>query len=140
MARALVNGTEYAFADIRIKIGAVEIVGATAISYNITQAKENITGTGDQPVSRGRAEKVYSGSITLLGSELELLREQAQDGDITNLDVFEMQVSYTPKDTLKLTTHILSNAEFLEDPAGGGAGDTSLPQEVPFIWAGKTKI
>ena len=47
MARALVNGTEYAFADIRIKIGATEIVGATAITYNIAQAKENITGTGD---------------------------------------------------------------------------------------------
>jgi hypothetical protein len=140
MAKPLINGTEYAFADVRIKIGNTEIVGCTAIDYNIAQAKENISGTGDQPVSRGRAEKIYTGTITLLGSELELLREQAVDGDITNLDVFEMQVSYAPKEITKLTTHILSNAEFLEDPSGGAAGDTSLPQAVPFIWAGKTKV
>jgi len=140
MAKALVNGTEYSFADIRIKIGNTEIPGTTAIEYNITQTKENIKGASDQPVSRGRDSKEYTGTITLLQSELELLREQAIDGDITNLGVFEMQVSYTPPDALKLTTHILSNAEFLEDPAGGSAGDTSLPQAVPFIWAGKTKV
>ena len=139
MAKALVNGNEYSFADIRIKIGATEIVGCTAIEYNITQAKENIAGTGDQPVSRGRGFKEYSGSLTLLGSELELLRQQA-GGDITDLDVFDLQVSYTPKDATKLTTHILQNCEFTESPGGGSAGDTSLPQDIPIIWAGITVV
>jgi predicted ATP-grasp superfamily ATP-dependent carboligase len=54
MAKALVNGVEYSFVDIRVRIGVTEIVGITAIEYNITQEKENIYGAGEQPVSRGR--------------------------------------------------------------------------------------
>jgi len=140
MAKALVNGVEYSFVDIRVRIGVTEIVGITAIEYNITQEKENIYGAGEQPVSRGRGAKEYEGSMTLLMSELELLRAVAVDGDITNLLPFDLQVSYVPTgDPTKLTNHTLQNCEFMENPSGGSQGDTSLPQDIPFIWAGFKK-
>lgn len=140
MAKTLVNGNEYSWVDIRCRIGVTEIVGITSVSYNIKQSKENIMGAGEQPVSRGRGGKEYEGSITFLMSELELLRAIATDGDITNLQAFDLQVSYVPNDATKITTHILQNCEFLENPSGGKEGDTSLPQDVPFIWAGFVKI
>jgi hypothetical protein len=140
MAKTLVNGVEYSWVDVRIRIGATEIVGLTSLTYNTKQEKANIYGTGEQPVSRGKGSKEYEGSMSLLMSELELLRAVATDGDVTNLAPFDLQVTYAPTgDPTKLTNHTLQNCEFMENPNGGSQGDTSLPQDVPFIWAGFKK-
>lgn len=139
MAKPLINGFEYSFADIQVKIGAAEIYGITELNYDIEQAKENIYGAGENPVSRGRGTKQFTASMTLLGSEIEILRRLGS-GDLTNLAAFDLQVSYTPPDVTKLTTHILQNCEFTQSPAGGATGDTSLPQTINFVWAGFTQF
>ena len=55
MATPLINGINYAWANVKVIILGVPVVGITKIDYKIKQKKENQYGAGYEPVSSGVA-------------------------------------------------------------------------------------
>lgn len=111
MAVTLVNGDEYDYVGITVKLLGNTVEGITAIDYDTQQAKANNVGRGAKPVSRGRGPKTYSASITLLESEYRKLVNVSPEGDVTNLPAFPITVF--KKRGTKSATDTLLSCEFV---------------------------
>ena len=63
----MINGTAYAWANIRTQLLGQTVTGITAISYGHKQDKANNYGAGTNPVSRsiGKREPNASNSLIL---------------------------------------------------------------------------
>lgn len=128
----LINGREYGWADIAVKIGDVPVTGIRAIKYEEEQEKENIYGAGRHPVSRGYGRVKATGSVTLLASTVMALKAKAPKGQLHRLPPFLITVSYQP-DNQPLVTHILKNCEFKKTAFDWKEGDMSKEVELELL-------
>ena len=135
----LINGIEYSWSTITITVNGTPIAGATGVSYSETRTKENIYGAGDKPVSRGRGNREYEGSLTLLKSELEALKNSSPNRSVLDIPPFVISISFVP-DGSQPVTEVLKYVEFTEEPFDGSQGDTSFELELPFIFADKETV
>lgn len=127
----LVNGNAYSFSQVIVNMLGVSVPGVTAIDYKEVQAKENINATGTRPVARGRGVIEPDGSITLLMTDIEGIRDAAPDGSLLKIPPFDIVVTY--ENAGKVVNHVLKNCEFLEDGIGGATGDLSLEMQLPLV-------
>lgn len=101
-AKPKINGSvEYGWSHIQLLINNVPVTGITNIEYEETTATENIYGASNLPIARGFKNHEFSGSITLLNSEIKPLQDAARlqgisSGDFTSLLPFTIVVSYIP--------------------------------------------
>jgi hypothetical protein len=135
----LINGIEYSWSTITITVNGTPVAGATSINYTQTRTKENIYGAGDQPVSRGRGNTEYEGSLTLLKSELEALKNSSPNRNILKIPPFTITVSFVPEGAQPVS-EVLKYVEFTEQPFDGSQGDTSFELELPFVYAGQETV
>lgn len=131
MAEALINGTAYDFSQITPLYLGAALVSMSAIDYEETQEKTNNMGTGNRPVSRGRAGIDASGSIELAQNDIEALRNIAPNGSLLLLPPTDFILIFGNPGAIQ--THILKNFEFLTDGGGGTVGDTDLKKSFNFI-------
>lgn len=130
----LINGQNYSWSDISVVLLGVPVVGITAITYKESQEKVNNYGAGDQPISRGRKNKVYTnGSLTLYVDELQAILQTAPNKDILNIPPFTIIVLFGS------SKHVLKNCEFTEDPFDSKSGDSAITVSCPFSFAGLYK-
>jgi len=142
-APILINGRGYSYASFSFNLGAtgIPIYGITSIDHSITQEKTNNYGAGENPTERGLGVKEFEGSMTLQKREIEKLRAVARDGDITNLGAMNLTITASIEgDPGASIAYVLNNLEFTSDAESGSQGDTELTSDVPFIWAGRTRI
>ncbi len=128
----LINGIEYGWSSIRVTINGTVLAGIRGISYTKTREKEYIHGAGSEPVSFGQGNTTYEGSLTLLKSELEALKNSAPNRSIVDIPPFSVTVSFVP-DGAQPVTELLKNVVFTEQVMDGSQGDMSFELELPFI-------
>lgn len=130
----LINGINYAWANVSFVLFGVPITGITKINYTRKQKKENNYGAGSNPVSRAYGNYEYEGSIELYTDEWKLIIANSPNRDPLSIPPFDIPVVFanngqTPdKDVLK-------GVEFMEDPFAGNQGDTKLMVTIPLIIA-----
>lgn len=56
----MINGTEYAFEDVKISFLGRSLRGFVSFSYGANKAYTNIHGRGNVPIKRGRGKKMRS--------------------------------------------------------------------------------
>jgi hypothetical protein len=131
----MINGNEYAWEDIKVVLpGSTRpLDGVVAIEYSEKKDHINIYGRGDKPVAMGRGKREYSGSITLLQSEVEALQRTLPKGrSITDIPAFSIPVSYQPENG-PLTVDMLIAVRFGEIKKGMKTGDPNMEIELPLI-------
>lgn len=128
----VVNSEEFAWSDAQVVLLGKVIEGIVAFSYKKSQSKELRYGRGNQPIGYKRGNKSYEGSITILKSELEALKDASEDGDILSLKGFDIVFSYVAEDG-SLKTDVAKFAEFKESEESLKQGDGNGEYELPFL-------
>ena len=133
------NSREYEWADISVVLAGRPVTGFRAVEYNPKQEKEAVYAKGNKPHGIQRGNKSYEGSISLVQSEYEALK-QAAGGDILDASI-DLVVSYgnpTKGDTI--VTDLLQGVEFTDDKTEWKQGDKFQEKELPFIFLDKKKV
>ncbi|MGM9774899.1 MAG: hypothetical protein ACI3Y2_06840 [Candidatus Egerieousia sp.] len=126
------NSKEYEWADVSVVMAGRSVTGIRGIEYSSSQEKEALYAKGNKPQGIQRGNKSYSGTITLLQSELEALSEAA-GGDALDA-TFNVVVCYgnpMKGDTIK--TDLLAGVEITEIPKGLKQGDKFMEIALPVI-------
>ena len=84
---ALILGQSYSFVDAKVTVLGVELFSPSNIVATETQAKTNNYGSGNRPVSRGRAKKEYEVSFDLSLKDTERLKVLSPTGMLTDLPI-----------------------------------------------------
>ena len=126
------NSKEYEWADINAVIAGRIVTGIRGIQYSAAQEKEALYAKGYKPHGIQRGNKSYSGTITLLQSELEAL-ETAAGGDALDAS-FNVIVSYgNPLNGDVIKTDLLVGVEITEIPKGMNQNDKFMEVALPVI-------
>ena len=130
--RNVVNSEEFAWSDAQVVLLGKVIQGIVAFKYKKSQSKEVRFGRGNEPIGFKRGNKTYDGSITILKSELEALKDASKDGDILSLKNFDIVFSYVSENGA-LKTDVAKYVEFTESEEAMKQGDGNGEYELPFI-------
>ena len=134
MVTPLINGINYAWANVKVIILGVPVVGITKVDYKIKQKKENQYGAGYEPVSRGYGNKEYEGSIEIYTDELKRIIAAAPNRDLMAIPPFDIQVLFEdPSTGVFLTQDTLKMCEFMEEGLSASQGDTKLLVSLPLV-------
>jgi len=126
----MINGHAYAWADIKFTLFGRIVRGITAINYGHSREKPNNYGQGSEPVSRGRGNKEYSGSITLELKEVKAILDAAGKGkSLTDIAPFDVDVVYENEYNL-LINDKLQWVEFTDDMRDFSQGDGNTAVEI----------
>jgi len=132
MSNPLINGVNYSWANVKLVLFGVPVVGITNIEYKRKQKKENNYGFGIDPVSRGYGNKEYEGKITLYRDEWNAIIAAAPNRDPLDIPWFDIQVSFAGS-RVQPVLDVLKACEFMEDPFTVAQGDTKILVEIPLI-------
>jgi hypothetical protein len=133
MATPLINGVNYSWANVKLILFGVPVVGITKISYKTKQKKENQYGAGYEPVSRGYGNKEYEGNIEIYTDELKRIIASAPNRDLMAIPPFDIQVVFEDGNSGFLTQDTLQMCEFTEEGLEASQGDTKLLVSLPLV-------
>ena len=125
------NSREYDWSKLSIIVGGKVITGARAVSYKESQEKEAIYGKGNRPVAIQRGNVSYDGSLTVLQSEYNAMKDAA-GGSVLDLST-NIVVTYGNKGDV-IRTDTLVGVEFTEAGIEFGQGDKHAEIELPFLF------
>ena len=129
------NSKEYAWSDVRIFMFGRFVTGARSVSYTVSKEKEALYAAGDEPRAIQSGNKSYSGSITLLQSEIRALTNAAGKKHLVDIPGFQVVVSYGDANT-PITTDRLKAMEFTEYEKSISQNDKYMEIELPMIGLG----
>jgi hypothetical protein len=132
MNTPLINGVNYSWANVKLVLFGVPVLGITKIEYSSKQKKENNFGMGTIAVSRGYGNKEFEGKITLYRDEWNAIIAAAPNRDPNDIEPFDIQVSFSGA-RVATTTDVLQACEFTEDPFTVSQGDTKIMVEIPLV-------
>ena len=140
-AKPKINGAaEYSWASLQILINNVPITGVTEISYEESTQTENVYGAGNLPIARSFTNHEFSGSLTLLNSEIKSLQDAARaqgiaSGDITSILPFNIIVSYIPISGGEgvPVVDILEEVQFLSNNRGVSQNDSTIETSIDLV-------
>ena len=127
----LINGRTYDYVHITMTILGVPIEGVKSINYTEEQEKTNNYGTGEDPVSRGRAAIMCKGSLELPMEEVERIRSASPTGSLLKIDMFDIVIVHGVVG--KVAIHTLKNVEFLDDGVETSTGDTQITRTFNIL-------
>lgn len=138
----LINGVNYSWANIKLILFGVPVVGITKIDYKRSQVKDNNYGWGNEPISRGYGRISYTGSIEIYQDEWRRIVAAAPNQDPLSIPPFQIQIQMwnEPGSSGQVvpTQDTLYNCEFGDDEFVGNEGDTKLMVTIPIVFAGIT--
>lgn len=133
----IINGRQYEWADISLILGGRLVTGARGINYKESQEKELIYGKGNRPMSIQKGNKKYEGSVTLLQSEVETLKELGRSivgrASILDLNLNAVVCYGDPSKGDVMLTDQLFNIQFTEVEKSMKQGDKNMEVTLPFI-------
>lgn len=132
----LINGINYSWANVKLVLFGVPIVGITKIDYKRKQAKENNYGAGTVPISRGYGKEEYEGSIEIYQDELKRIIALSPDGNPMKIPPFNIPVLFEDQNGVLTTTDTLQMCEFTEEGLSAAQGDTKLLVTLPLVIGG----
>jgi hypothetical protein len=131
----MVNGINYSWGNIIISIFGVPVISSQKIDFKTAQEKSNTYGLGFDVISRGYGNKTYEGSIEMLQDDWQNIVQASPNKDPLNIPPFQVRIilggSRVTARTIKL-----NNVEFTENSFTSSQGDTKIPVNIPFIFAG----
>lgn len=125
------NSKEYKWVDIDIFVSGVLMTKARGISYKVTKEKELLHARGEEPIDVVSGNKAYEGTLDILLSgllEMEFVMGDLLDG------VFEIVVSYMPKNGQVILSKALKFCEFTEIEEGMKQGEKFKEVSLPFVF------
>lgn len=132
-----VNGREYGWGDITLIAGLRDVTNFTGIEYKKEQSKEELYGKGVEPIGVQKGNVKYSGTITMLQSEVNTLQELARTetgkADILRLNLNAVVCYGNPLEGDVMTVDRLFGIQFTEIPKGMKQGDAKMEIALPFI-------
>lgn len=129
----MVNTREYEWSNVNVVMAGRMVTGLRGVEYEAKQEKEPLHAKGDKPHSIQRGNKTYEGTIDLLQSEYEALK-QACGGDILDASM-DIIASYgNPSKGDPITTDILVGVEFTSDKTKWKQGDKFQEKSLPFLY------
>ena len=128
-----INGNMYSWADVVITFAGVPLSTVTSLSYSENPNKENVYGSGGQPIGKGRGNTEYEASITIAMDELRDLAKSPPTGSLSDV----------PDGTLTVTvlgiqpfSNALLGCSFNQVSVGASQGDTSIGVDVDLLIGG----
>ena len=123
---------EYEWSDIGVVMAGRNVTKFRNISYTESQEKEALYAKGDKPHGIQHGNKAFSGTVTLLQSELDAI-DIAAGGDLLDARM-NIIVSYgNPSKGDVIKTDLISSLEFTEVSKGMAQNDKFAEIELPFI-------
>ncbi|MFB6456574.1 hypothetical protein ACE38W_14985 [Chitinophaga sp. Hz27] len=129
---ALINGISYSWADTKLVLFGVPVVGITKISYKRKQNKTNNYGFGMEPVARGYGNIEYEGSLEVYQEEWRRIILASPNKDPFQIPMFDIPVLFG-NNPLTASKDILRAVEFNEEGFDASQGDTKLSITIPLI-------
>ena len=138
MANTSITSAECAWHDCTVKLLGRTIRGITAWSFTKDYEKSALYGAGSDPIDIASGNKSYSGSITVMGFELDKMNKAAQAAgyeDITELPHEVVTASVTLKKTVAGPTSVLlvRGISFSSIPHALNQNDKNRSYQLPFI-------
>ena len=113
------------------------VIGARGIKYKESQDKELLYAKGNRPLSIQKGNIKYEGSIVLLQSEVETLKELARSvrgrASVLDLNLNAVVCYGDPSKGDPMLTDMIYNIQFTEAEKGGNQGDKNMEITLPFI-------
>ena len=131
----IINGVMYSWANVKVILFGVPVIGVTKITYKKKAKKENLYGQGSEPIGRSYGNNEYEASITLYRDEWNSIIKSAPNFDPLSSPFSEIQVVFGGSAVTACTDRLLA-AEFLDDPFSVGQGDTKILVDIPLIIGG----
>lgn len=130
------NSAEYAWKDLTVFIDGNPIGGIQNIEYTPTTEHEYVYGRGSTPRAIQDGNETYEGTITLLQSEYESLREAVVAAGYKNVTkpFFTIAVAYNIGTSLQ--TDLIQQLKINETPKSMGQNDKFMTIELPFMALG----
>lgn len=132
MAVVTINGQEYGWGDITIFMWGQPVLRARAIEYKVSQQTEPLRGAGREPLAIQCGERSYSGSITVLQSELEAFNRTARTKMHKNIVGTSSDIVVMYMKDLVVTVDKIDGATFEEYTKGMKTGDLHGEHQIPF--------
>jgi hypothetical protein len=130
----MVQGKEYDFEDIKVKIFDKEPIGITAVKYGHKQETQLQHGRGKTAIAYTRGKYEATGEIGLLQSELEAIQRTLPKGkSLTDIPPFDITVSYAMEGDTNAVTDILKGCFFTEVSKELKAGGTAMEVKLPLV-------
>lgn len=127
-----VNGQQYAWGDITIMLWGQPVVDAKGIEYKVTQKQEYLYSTGREPRGVQLGEKEYTGSLTILQSEIEALNRTARAKGYDSIVGVPVDIVIMYSADLVVTIDKLKSVYFSEFNKGMKQGDMQSEHSLPF--------
>lgn len=126
----MVETSQFAWSDIKVRALGREFVGIRGISYKRTSDNEHLHGRGRKAIAIQEGNETCEGEITLLQSELEALTLALGVVNLTRIR-FDVVVSYQRGD--KVVTDIVKSVKCNEYEKGMSQGDKFMEISIPFL-------
>ena len=127
----MINGRQYDWESVEIKLPQGTAVGITEISYNDEKSVEARYGKGAVPRGYGRKNYKASGSMTLDRDEFEALKK-ALGGSVYNDSPFPIVVSYGNDDMPTVTDTLPDVLIIKQDTSGKQDSDNVSAMKLDF--------
>jgi hypothetical protein len=132
----VLNG--YSYADCKATFNGVDLPGVTSFELNAPQNKANNYGLGQNPISRSRGNKEFSGSMEMDYDTQNLLAGLSPTGLLTDIPsgvlVFSLEKDDGGKEIITMPFF-----EFSGDGLSGSQGDENLTHSIDVIFGGYFK-
>lgn len=139
--QARINGNQYDWASIELKVNGVPYYGVTAINFSQKRERGMFYGLGKHHAPRGRGRGQYSAeaSLEMWAGSAEELREALDDGTGNYGEtIFDITVQYVEEGSnekpvvVKLFSCVLAGEESSNSQGTDGLKET-LPLSVMYI-------
>tara|TARA_R110000744_G_scaffold234152_1_gene352046 strand:- start:50 stop:514 length:465 start_codon:yes stop_codon:yes gene_type:complete len=141
IARPKIQGSvEYGWSHIQVLINNVPLSGIVGLDYEETTDTQNVYGASNLPIARSFTNHEFTGTLTLLNSEISALQDAARlqgigSGDYTSLLPFTIIVSYIPTTGGEglPRVDILEEVQFNSNSRGMSQNDPTIETSIDLI-------
>lgn len=134
---ATINGREYESGDITLILGGRDVIGLRGIAYKEKQEKSLLYGKGNRPIGIQKGNVSYEGTVTLLQSEVDTLKELGRTANgrasILGLSLNAVVCYGNPLKGDIMLVDRLFGIQFTEEPKEYKQGDANAEIALPFI-------
>jgi hypothetical protein len=113
-------------------LGNLDVIGITAFQVTKTVTKEKIYGSGAEPISIGRGQAEYTGSMTLYAEEAMRLAAISPNNDPTQLPPFTIVVT-SIQNGRAFTIEVVAEIRNWDFSVAQGQSSIPIPIELEVI-------
>ena len=129
---ALIDTRLYSWAECEIRLNGQFLIGVTGVRWDDQQEKEYVYGKGNSPLAVKNGNERVEGSITLLQSDLERLKDMAPLGKMTKFVGIDLQIAFSNIGGMVVRYSIIG-LDFTSEPMAINQNDKFMQVELPFM-------